>query len=166
MHILWLRDKSKGRQANFQNAILKGVNLKRLNLEWVSFDDADLSDANFEHANLKHASFCRANLTRANFGFATLEHANLRGANLSDANLGCANLYAVSFDNTDLRGADLHYSCWTLTDTALECIWDAKQVGQLAYHALTLAQHSGVSISSLEQLKELANNSNRREKIV
>jgi hypothetical protein len=33
-------------------------------------------------------------------------------------------------------------------------------VGQLAYHLLDLAKSSGVSITSIKRLKELANNSN------
>ena len=106
-----------------------------------------------------------ANLSGADLSCADLRYVILTKANLSGANLMCANLSGADLRYTDLRyanlnGVTLDFSCWPLWCGSLSIRADEKLVGQLAYHLLDLAKSSGVDIISIDQLKELANNSN------
>ena len=82
------------------------------------------------------------------------ERADLRGANLRGANLQDADLRGA-----DLQGANLDFSCWPLWCGSLGVKGDEKLVGQLAYHLFDLIKSSGITIGSLDTLRELANKS-------
>jgi uncharacterized protein YjbI with pentapeptide repeats len=115
---------------------------------------ADLSGADLSEANLIGADLRCADLSGADLRGANLRCADLSGADLSEADLRCADLRCA-----DLRGANLDHSCWPLSCKSLGVKGDTNLVGQLLYHALDFAKSSGIDLTSLDQVKDLANKS-------
>lgn len=80
-----------------RGGLLKGIQLKRANLEGVN-----LVNHQGEPYNLSYSNFYRANLHGAHFYNTYIQHASLMKADLRDANLHCAKL-----ENTNLLGTKL-----------------------------------------------------------
>lgn len=110
-------------QAHLEGVKLRRADLRRANLAdadctRASFMDADLTAATIEGAVLDWATLERARLAGANgrllsatqgrFRKADLSWANLEGASLPHADLRFCSLAGVCLDRADLRDADLH----------------------------------------------------------
>ena len=89
-HQLWLKDKTKGIQADFSDMDLMDAN----------FSGANLMDANLMDANLRFADFGDASLMDANFSGADLMGADLRGVDLGSTNLNFAKWDGLHFPRT------------------------------------------------------------------
>lgn len=93
---------------DLRQAQLQGVNLSGVDLRDAQMCQAQLQDATLSGANLRWSNLVRANLARAN-----LSHADLRGADLRsvDAAPGATLIHAdfrgASFAYADLQGSDL-----------------------------------------------------------
>ena len=79
-HQVWLKDKTKGIQADFSDMDLRGAD----------FSDADLMFVDFSDTDLRFADFSRADLNDA----------NLRGADLGSTNLTNAKWDGLHFPET------------------------------------------------------------------
>ena len=101
-HEVWLNDKTKGLQANLENANLEYADLENVNLKYANLENANLEYADLENVNLKYANLENANLEYANLEYANLENANLRYANLENADLKYANLENANLENANL----------------------------------------------------------------
>ncbi len=95
------------REANLQDADLRGVNLSGADLTYAFFNDANLSRANLANAKLIETNFVRANLRHANLTDLVVNGANFRDAKLHHAILTDSNLGAAFFVNSDLSKANL-----------------------------------------------------------
>jgi hypothetical protein len=86
LHMMWLREKPGGQQADLRSVILHNVDLSRANLT-----GADLRGADLRGANLRHADLSLASLSGADLEGTDLEGATFVGVNLTDAKLpqGC-----------------------------------------------------------------------------
>src|ERR1700730_3422934 len=85
------------KNGHFENAIFRGADLRRINLENAQLQGADLYGANlqsaqFYNAKLQGANFYQAKLQCASLGSAQLQGASLEGAQLQGAYLGSAQL--------------------------------------------------------------------------
>ena len=91
-------------------AILSGLNLSRVNLDFANLIEANLSGANLSEANLSNAKLIEANLSNANLLGTDLSDANLIEADLSRAILIGADLSTANLLSTDLSNANLSYA--------------------------------------------------------
>jgi hypothetical protein len=98
-------------EVHFEEADLRGANLRRTNLKGGFLSRANLADAYLEGANLRGAHLAQANLVGA----------QLQQTDLRDANLSQADLRQASLRNADLRGADLRNARLEDTDLAEAC---------------------------------------------
>ncbi|MBE8991078.1 pentapeptide repeat-containing protein [Nostoc sp. LEGE 12450] len=114
-------------EGNFENKILRGINLStsiitrarfhKANLINTSFYKANLAQAKFNNSNLKEANFLKANLSgidlsgvdfsEIDFKYIKLIQIALTQTNLSNKDISEAKLFNVNLSNTDLRGANL-----------------------------------------------------------
>jgi uncharacterized protein YjbI with pentapeptide repeats len=159
LHAKWLRGENGGVRAELQDVSLRGANLQGASLRGANLQDASLQRADLRGANLQGANLQGANLQDASLQRADLRYANLQDANLQRADLRYANLQDANLRGANLQGANLDYSCWPLHCGSKNVKGDANLVGQLAYHLLDFAVSSGVTISTIEQLVDIANNS-------
>lgn len=83
-----------------KRAVLKGVDLRAVDLQGAILTKAILHDVNLRMANLSGANLC----------YATLRHVNLCDAILIKANLYCIETYNVNFLNADLSNAFLRHA--------------------------------------------------------
>jgi hypothetical protein len=86
-----------------------------------------------------------------------LAHANLTDANLACANLACAklngaNLNGANLNNANLTGADIDFASWPLWCGSLSAIIDEHIAAQLAYHLVSVCQHSGIDCTDVMAL--------------
>ena len=98
---------------DLSEAILPGLALSGVNLEWATLTLAELPEAKLTEANLfaasaEGATFTGADLTRANLNSADLFQALLDNSILVNADLTLANLTWARLDRADLSGAWLH----------------------------------------------------------
>jgi hypothetical protein len=119
---------------DFRNAPLEGVDLRRANLRKSNFRGAFLSDADLRGAWLQEATLGSASLQRCKLNGAELTGAELAYAHAERASFRAAVLDEVSWQSTDLCGADLraatglHQTLPTsdlvLADTATRWPWE------------------------------------------
>lgn len=95
------------RGADFFEARLTDVNLRRALLEGANFDGAWLQRADLVDAKLQGAFLGGARLQGAELVRAELQGANLRGAQLQGADLRKARLEGADLSAAGLQGADL-----------------------------------------------------------
>jgi hypothetical protein len=105
------------RQANLDDANLRGANLEYANLENANLKGAELNRSKLNGvvlggANLRRALLYRANLEYANqekayLGRAKLLEASLMNADLNEAYLGGASLVGADLDSANLEKANL-----------------------------------------------------------
>jgi len=98
--------------ANLDSAMLKGADLRDVDLQGAIMSNADLRDADLRGAdmrgtNLQNAILRSTNLCDVDMRGADLEGANVQGADLQGANLRGAILKGSDFQNAILKGADL-----------------------------------------------------------
>ncbi|MDA1100387.1 MAG: pentapeptide repeat-containing protein [Proteobacteria bacterium] len=106
-----------GGKVKMIGANLKGVDLRRLNLEAADLRRADLRGVNLEKVNLakarlkgallRGANLKQADLQGAGLAWAILRDANLNGADLRGADLTLADLTRAPMENAQLHGAIL-----------------------------------------------------------
>ena len=118
VHVEWIRDNTKGRRADLQDADLQDADLRGANLQYADLRGANLYGADLRHADLRDANLRGADLRRADLQYANLMYADLRRANLQYANLLYADLRDAylrgaylrdaNLRGADLRDADLH----------------------------------------------------------
>ena len=90
------------RERHFEEAVLIGANLSK-----VDFTGAQLGGALLDDANLQEARFeCTSKLS----GCADLRHASLARAKLQNAVLERAQIEGASFEEAELHGAQLYYA--------------------------------------------------------
>ena len=99
----YCRDKSDViKRWNKEKKSLVGLDLSRINLDFI-----DLKEANMERVNLYQTDLNQADLQNANLSYANLERADLKNANLQDANLNRVILDRAVFVLANLRGASI-----------------------------------------------------------
>lgn len=101
----------------------------RIDLINEDLSGLDLSDLDLRLAKLQLANLQETNLQRTDLFGAELQWADLRGANLRGANLQGANQ-----QKADLRGANLDYCGFELSQNTIGIKADKRLVGQLLYH--------------------------------
>jgi uncharacterized protein YjbI with pentapeptide repeats len=118
-HKLWVEsNNTRGTQADFSNANLRGAHLESAILDGADLTSANLSGAHLGGASLRNAQLsdgsdaaCPAPTGERADGTdltdADLTDANLTGANLTRAKLARANLYDVTLDSADFSCADV-----------------------------------------------------------
>lgn len=94
------------------------------------------------------------------------ERADLRGAvlfraDLRGADLRWAYLSGVCLSETDLREADLDYSCWPLCYGSIDVKVDARIARQLAYHFCRLDCDDPEYLEARKAIAEFANGFHR-----
>lgn len=97
-HMLWLKDNSKGKQAD-----LSGVDLS--NVKWKY--PISLKQANLRESRINNAFLLGSNLEGINLEGATILNSDLSASNLKRANLEGAVIYNSSFYGVELNGANL-----------------------------------------------------------
>lgn len=107
-HKEWLKDHSKGRQANFRLVDLQDADLQGVDLRYADFMDADLQGANLQGADLRGANLWYANLRNANLQGAKLQKATISDADLRYANMVNANLHGATMGGAIMQDANLH----------------------------------------------------------
>lgn len=100
----------KGREVDFANCQMDGVNMSGLKLNIAGFEAASLVNANFAGTRFMHSSFYGAKLTKANFAAADLPLTEFNLADVSEASFVGATLTESSFveatiEKTDFTGA-------------------------------------------------------------
>jgi len=136
-HALWAD--SAGQRG--VRALLRGVDLRGMNLAFAYLNGADLlgadlrgctlSDSEFILANLMEARLDKANLRKADFSGACLRAANLTGACLERARFAVVEVKDANGQltgrsrATDLRGADLTDADLSQTDLSAAIPVDA-----------------------------------------
>jgi uncharacterized protein YjbI with pentapeptide repeats len=118
----WFRRSFNLFQADLRGALLKGLDMSRVNASYSNLEGANLEGVNLERgdlissnlqdaylqsASLRWANLERANLQRANLNSANLHEAYLRYANLQGANLAGAYLQGTNFIEANLQAANL-----------------------------------------------------------
>ena len=93
--------------ANLDNAALKGLDLKSVQLAGAFLVESNLQGTSLMGANLHKARLQRANLQWTDLRYADLQEAHFEGANLKAADLSHANLELTHLARTILCGADL-----------------------------------------------------------
>ncbi len=88
-------------------AILKNVDLSKMNLTYLDLRNAQLQKANFSDSDLSNGLFQGANLLDANLNNAYLPRTNFTGAMLSNAILNHANISHADLSNARLERASL-----------------------------------------------------------
>lgn len=95
---------------DLSHAILVGADLSEANLSHAILSEADLRGANLREADLSRASLSHAILSRASLNGADLSRASLSDANLSDVDLSFANLSFAGLFDANLSRADLSFA--------------------------------------------------------
>jgi uncharacterized protein YjbI with pentapeptide repeats len=103
------------KNGHFENAIFRGANLRKVNLEnaylqGAVFYQANLQDARLYNANLKGAGLYQAKLQGASLDSAQLQGASLESAQLQGAWLGYAQLQGASLQGAQLQGAAIPHA--------------------------------------------------------
>lgn len=103
--------------------------------------------------------FCADEGERADFSYMDLAGVDLRNENLGGmilkgADLKGADLTGATLVETDLKGANLDYSCLPLWCGSLYAHFDDRQLKQIAYHLVKAGLHS--KNASPETKRELA----------
>lgn len=105
---LWVQEEDgRVRGINLKRANLQGAELQRANLQGAWLDGANLQEAELYGANLQGAELWKANLQGAWLNGANLQGARLEGADLQRASLEVANLLGATLDVANLQGATL-----------------------------------------------------------
>ena len=146
-HVLWLND-AGGKQADFSNCVIRGMDLSRRNLNQAIFDGAKISNTQLYSAELCYASCVGTKFYNCYATDLTAEEASFKGAefigtelgrsvfthsNFADARFRNCEVYSCSLDGSCIEGTDFGD-----TDTSLvrmnrctydEDIWNAEQNG-------------------------------------
>ena len=139
-HTLWLNN-AGGKQADFSNCLLRGLDLTRKNLQNAIFDNAKIIDCTVSGSDWSNSSFvgCRftssellsftaisSDFTDARFALMDLSGCNFETSKFTNAVfLGCG-LYNVNLDNCCLDNTDLTEATLVGSNTA-ECFDDEQR---------------------------------------
>lgn len=150
-HEEWLKDKTKGAQADLSNADLSGLNLYDIDLRGAKLSYSDLSNTNLINSDLSYANLNNANLTNANLAksyihTSDLMYADLRYANLTNTDLTDSSLEYAYLDNADLTNANLLHS--NLTRASL---FNVKLEGAKLNYSITTGV-TGLKIISINNI--------------
>jgi hypothetical protein len=145
-HKLWVEsNNTRGTQADFSNANLRGAHLESAILDGADLTSANLSGAHLGGASLRNAQLsdgsdaaCPAPTGERADGTdltdADLTDANLTGANLTRAKLARANLYDVTLDSADFSCADVQGAVFEPTSFPdITTIANAQNMESLTY---------------------------------
>jgi hypothetical protein len=135
-------------QANLQEAMLDGVNLREVDLHGAKLNSASLRGADLAGTNLSEADLSGAQL----FG-ARLEATNLRGANLQEAHLHRVDLYETIFGDTNLKDA---YGLDTCTHRG-PCTLDHRTLARSGRLPLKFLRGCGLPDKLIDYLPSLLN---------
>ena len=83
--------------------VLRGMDLRNMNLSGVDFSKADLRGVDFRGADLQGTHFYGADLREANFQWADLRDALVSGAEIQGANFRGAHLDGIKADHYQRR---------------------------------------------------------------
>ena len=100
---------------------------------------------------------------RADLRGAVLFRADLREADLRGADLRWAYLSGAHLSETDLRVAELDYSCWPLCYGSMDVKVDARIARQLAYHFCRLDCDDSEYLEARKAITEFANKYHRAD---
>lgn len=108
----YLKYSSNEIQLNLQgmylnNKMLRGLDFKKINLQYSKIENAIIENDNLEGKNLRGIIWKKASLVGTNLKNADLENADLENADLSEAKLCNAKLINSRLIRADLLGADL-----------------------------------------------------------
>ena len=107
LRLVEFKDTISIRQAIFNNADLRGVNLSKKDLRSTSFIGAQMQNINLYAANLESSNLNDANLSKARLIRAKLKNASLIKTNLTGAELIQAQLFGVTMDQANLSNANM-----------------------------------------------------------
>jgi uncharacterized protein YjbI with pentapeptide repeats len=85
-------------RCDLRESDLQRADLSESNLAYADFSSTNLTSANFEASNCARTNFARSNLRNANFHDANLTSADFRGADISGANFTDAHLLLAHMD--------------------------------------------------------------------
>ncbi|HKN28481.1 MAG TPA: pentapeptide repeat-containing protein [Roseiarcus sp.] len=106
------------KRGHFENAIFRGADLRKINLEYAQLQGADLTQANVQSAQLHNANLDGARLYQAKLQLASLDNADAAGADLDGAELQGAWLLKAHLEGASLDEANLQ--CAALPKARLE----------------------------------------------
>ncbi len=91
---------------------LRGLDLRRAQMNSTHFDDSDLSNTDFSYSAMEYADFTRVTMAHARFEHVQLKGAVFRSTSLRDTSMQSAQLTYASFQdatlsNVNLENADL-----------------------------------------------------------
>ncbi|KAH3765795.1 Leucine Rich Repeat domain protein [Pelomyxa schiedti] len=87
--------------ARLSFAILRGVNMENVDLQYTNFTGADLSDCNFTGATLTDVYFNNSTLWRSSFCNAKLRHVSFEGAKLQNTDFRRAIVSQCNLNTTE-----------------------------------------------------------------
>jgi len=108
------------------DAILCGVDLRRVDLRGVDFTGTDLSHSDLRGAALEEAILRNANLVDAHIEEACLVHADLRWARLLSAHLEEANLKNTNLEHANMQQAYLQFTNFEDANLKYACLMSAR----------------------------------------
>ncbi|WP_087017873.1 pentapeptide repeat-containing protein [Thaumasiovibrio subtropicus] len=133
-------DVKKFEQYAKEGGLLRGVSMKRANLEHVN-----LVNYNSKHGyDLSYADFYRANLRGGHLFNVRIEHGSLMKADLSEANLHCAKLRFCNLLGVKLKGAKIDN-----IDVGAQLIQERKG------HEESRLKHTEQALDFFEQAEEI-----------
>ncbi|SHK68669.1 Uncharacterized protein YjbI, contains pentapeptide repeats [Desulfatibacillum alkenivorans DSM 16219] len=115
LHHLWLSGEikpdwtRKGKQANFSNMDLSGVNFQGCNLKGAVFKYSYIDGTDFSGCNLQGASFELSVIKRCSFKGAVLIGCNFTKADIEESSFFKAELSGASFQDATLEGIDMSH---------------------------------------------------------
>lgn len=104
---------------NLKKEILRGADLREVDLSGIKFTESDLSDARFDNANLREASFdnsqlnntlfCNADLSDACFSNTDLSNSSFINATLTNTSIIKCPLTNVNFQNAVIEKINIDF---------------------------------------------------------
>lgn len=135
-HLLFLYNEEGGKQADFSDCELNGINLKKWVLDEVNFSGAKLVNMDFSECNLQFSDFLHTKIIHCDFSKAYIEHSDWQNVDILESKFNGAefqdcNLSNASFQNTDLEGTTIEDCCIERLqsdqpDQSIQCI-DSQQ---------------------------------------
>jgi uncharacterized protein YjbI with pentapeptide repeats len=93
---------------DFSHANLRGMTVRRGNMEGVIFNYSNLSSSVFIGTGVQHSSLVGANLTQAYYSHVSFIKSNLESANLTEVNLTVADFTQTNLVNANFSRANLN----------------------------------------------------------
>lgn len=125
-HKLWLENHEKGKQADFSNISLSGMDLSGLDFSYTIMNGIHMWEGNLEGANLSHASIRDADILFVNLSCVNIEETDFSGSHISECTFnGChgnnANFFSVHMNCCHFENAVLNNTNYLMADVLDSC---------------------------------------------